>query len=547
MVKYEEFLDDTMKEIRFEDAFDITELQELQDVLAKSLDIASIITDLDGKPITKPSNFCTLCQEFVRTTENGLKQCMYSDSIIGSNKNGYTVSKCLSAGLLDAGVAIMVGDKHVANWLFGQICDEYETYNLTELREKANELGIDEEAFIDAYKKVPVISRERFENIAQLVYMMSRQMAEQAYHVCAARADKKYRELLDDELEQQKRIAEHEFYLDELTQLNNRNYFEKQVERLDMSEIVPIAFVVGDVNYLKLTNDIFGHRHGDWLLSQIAEVLKDESFEGYIICRCGGDEFNVLIPKGNRQDAEWYCKRVNIELAKRFDCCFRPSIAFGIGKKSHPQEKIKNLLEYADLKMYKEKALMKERESLLDNLKSVLLGRGYITGEYHAETIALARRFAEYLKYDEPEVKRLTRIVRIQDYGYVALPRELFNRRFEENLPLEIRREFMKHPRLGSRIANLDEGYSAVSDEVLAHEEHWDGSGCPNSLSGEEIPVLSRISKIIADYAVAVEQAPIGRGMTREEAVSMLEQGSGSIYDPQYIEHFIEFLEQEKG
>lgn len=63
---------------------------------------------------------------------------------------------------------------------------------------------------------------------------------------------------------------------------------------------------MADVNNLKLTNDIFGHKFGDQLLAEIARIMKQESFDGFIIGRCGGDEFNILIPNGNRQDAEWF-------------------------------------------------------------------------------------------------------------------------------------------------------------------------------------------------------------------------------------------------
>lgn len=144
-------------------------------------------------------------------------------------------------------------------------------------------------------------------------------------------------------------------------------------------------------------------------------------------------------------------------------------------------------------------------------------------------------------------MKKLTRIVRIQDYGYVAIPRDIFNRRYEDNLPLEIAREFTKHPQLGSRIAELDEQYSIIANEVLAHEEHWDGSGYPNGLSGEEIPVLSRISKIIGDYTDYIQEKPYGRGLSRTTALKHLEHGSGSIYDPVYVKHFIDFLNKDNS
>lgn len=548
MVKtYEEFLRDSLKEIRFEDAFDKDELQELQDVLAKSLQIASVITAVDGTPITRPSNFCRLCKRYVRTTEQGMEQCRYSDSVIGSsNRDGFTVSKCMSAGLLDAGVSIVVGDKHVANWMFGQVRDEFETFSDAELREKAEEIGANVEGFIEAFKEVPVISRERFECIAQMVYMISRQLSEQAYQVCVRKADEKYREIISQEMAHQKELAEYASSIDDLTGLNNRNYFEKQVEKLDRLGITPVAVIVGDVNHLKITNDIFGHRHGDWLLKTIAEVMLEEAFDGYIICRCGGDEFNVIIPNANRADAEWYCSRVRIELAKRFDCCVMPSVAFGVGKKSHKHERLKDIIDSADVKMYRDKLQMKEREHMIMNMQRVQLGRGYLTSEYQTDSIGMARRFGEYLKeLDAMFVKKLTRLVRIQDYGVLPQTRELFEARFNENLKLEEKREIMKHPVLSSKIAKLHADYEDLSEFALCHEENWDGSGYPNNISGEAIPLISRLSRLVGDYSLMAAKKPIGRDMTKEEAYQYIEKGIGTRYDPVYGPRFLEFLKQD--
>ncbi len=546
---YEEFLQESLKELRFEDAFNIDELQELQDVLANSLQIASLITALDGTPITKPSNFCRLCKRYVRTTEQGLKQCMYSDSVIGSSKaDGFTVSKCLSVGLLDAGVSIKIGDKHVANWMFGQVRDEYEDFTDAELRQKAEEIEAEVEGFVEAFKQVPIISRDRFEYIAQLVYMISKQLSEQAYQNCIQRVDENYRKLLAEEITHHRELAEYNNSIDDLTGLNNRNYYEKQIEKLDKLGITPIAVIVGDVNHLKVTNDVFGHRHGDWLLKTIAEVMLEEAFDGYIICRCGGDEFNVIIPNANRADAEWYCTRVRIELAKRFGCCVMPSVAFGVSKKSHKHERLKDIIDSADVKMYRDKMMIKEKQHMIANIQQVLLGRGYLTPEYQNASIGMARRFGEYLgEFDSWFVKRLTRVVRVQDYGYVILLRDdLFANRFKEEQTLEAKREIMKHPTISHKIAKLWKDYESVADEVLAHEENWDGTGYPNHLSGEAIPVMSRLSKIVGDYNIFVAKAPIGVEMTKKEACQKIEAGIGTKYDPVYGKRFLEFLEQDE-
>lgn len=545
---YEQFLEKSISDLSFEDVFDVEELQELQDAFANSLQIASMITDLDGTPITRPSNFCNFCKKYVRTTEEGLRRCMYSDSVIGNSKtNGFTVSRCLSAGLVDAGVPITVGDKHVANWVFGQARDEFDVLNEMEIRERAEEIGADVDGFINAYNKVPVVTRERFEYIAQLAYMVSKKLSEQAYQICVQKADEKFREFLTKEMTRQKEDIEYKNSIDALTGLSNRNYFEKQIEKLDRLGTTPVAVIVGDVNHLKVTNDVFGHRNGDWLLKTVAEVMLEEAFDGYMIFRCGGDEFNVIIPNGSRGDAEWFCHRVKHELKKRIGCCVLPSVAFGVAKKSHKQERLKDVFDIADAKMYRDKIQLKDNQHMVANIQQVLLGRGYLNSEYQNDSIGMARRYCEYLgEFDEWFIKRFTRLVRVQDYGVVMLPDTLFARRYTDELKMEERREVMKHPMVGHKIAKLFREYEFVADDVLAHEEHWDGTGYPRGISREDIPIMARLSKLVGDYSIFVAKAPIGMGKTKTEAYKMIEEGLGTKYDPNYGKKFLLFLEQDE-
>jgi ligand-binding sensor protein len=104
--------------IKLTDLIDINELQRIQDAFAASTGVASIITEVDGTPITKPGNFCHLCENIIRKTGKGLCNCQRSDAAIGRlNPDGPTVQPCLSAGLWDAGASIRVGEKYRANWL----------------------------------------------------------------------------------------------------------------------------------------------------------------------------------------------------------------------------------------------------------------------------------------------------------------------------------------------------------------------------------------------------------------------------------------------
>ena len=166
--------------VAFEDLFDIADIQRLQDQFAAATGVASIITRADGTPITRPSRFCRLCQHIIRGTEKGRANCYRSDAVLGRWKpDGPTIQPCLSGGLWDAGAAISVGGRHIANWLIGQVRDETQTDEA--MRAYAREIGADEEATIAAFHEVPAMSRERFGEISQALFTFANQLSTFAY------------------------------------------------------------------------------------------------------------------------------------------------------------------------------------------------------------------------------------------------------------------------------------------------------------------------------------------------------------------------------
>ncbi len=164
----------------FDDLFDLETLQRIQDTFSAATGVASIITRPDGSPITKPSNFTTLCMDIFRSTEKGCANCYKSDAAIGrNNPEGPIVQPCLSGGLWDAGASIEVGGRHIANWLIGQVRDETQTEE--RMRDYAREIGADEAAVVEAFRRVPVMSRAHFEEIAQALFTLANQLSTSAY------------------------------------------------------------------------------------------------------------------------------------------------------------------------------------------------------------------------------------------------------------------------------------------------------------------------------------------------------------------------------
>jgi PAS domain S-box-containing protein len=165
--------------LRFEDIFALEDIQRIQDAFAEAADVASLITDPQGRPLTRPSNFTALCRDVVRGTAKGLANCRQSDALFGrSNPDGPIIGRCHSAGLLDGGTCIYFGRRHIATWLVGQVMDE--SVAPADMLAYAREIGADETVFLRALEQVPRMSRERFAKICQALHRFANHLSAMA-------------------------------------------------------------------------------------------------------------------------------------------------------------------------------------------------------------------------------------------------------------------------------------------------------------------------------------------------------------------------------
>jgi len=170
-----------IENIKLTDLISIEELQQIQETCANTLGIASIITTIDGQPITSPSNFCKVCN-IVRSSEQGMQNCMKSAQALGAKAHELlepTYEKCLSCGLIDASAPIIVAGKHIANWVVGQI-------NHTEISEEkiriyANDIGVCPDKLAAALVETHCMPLEQFANYLQLIWVMAQKMSALAY------------------------------------------------------------------------------------------------------------------------------------------------------------------------------------------------------------------------------------------------------------------------------------------------------------------------------------------------------------------------------
>ena len=89
------------------------------------------------------------------------------------------------------------------------------------------------------------------------------------------------------------------------------------MRRLDTPRNLPISIIVGDINSLKLVNDIFGHIFGDMLLKKVAKTMKRVCRADDIIARWAGDEFVLLLPRTSSLEARKIVERIKSEISNQ--------------------------------------------------------------------------------------------------------------------------------------------------------------------------------------------------------------------------------------
>jgi diguanylate cyclase (GGDEF)-like protein len=152
---------------------------------------------------------------------------------------------------------------------------------------------------------------------------------------------------------------------DILTGLYNRLFFETELKRLENSRQFPISIIMTDLDNLKRVNDAFGHRAGDQLLKNLANLFETIFRHEDIICRIGGDEFVVLLPNTGEPEARIIMERLNkqVNLYNKDHPDLPIGISIGVSTASQG-ESLLGHLKIADNLMYEEKARKKNEEPI---------------------------------------------------------------------------------------------------------------------------------------------------------------------------------------
>lgn len=389
---------------------------------------------------------------------------------------------------------------------------------------------------------------------------------------------------------------------DGLTGLYNRRYFEealeKEVQRARRQK-QPFSIIGIDLDFLKKINDTYGHNYGDLAIKTIANVLKANARSVDVPARIGGEEFNVLLPGISSQGAMIAAERIRKTIENtEIDTIGHITGSLGVATYFEHSENIDELLELTDQAMYTSKRngrnkvtlakpisetywqevavntfldiLSKNRIPKLKDLSEELCTKLKTTNQDEVSKEALysvadtltkiynpmhtagitkdkvrcAVTLAKRFDLSKEEIDNLRVAILLYDIGNLMLPEELLQK--ATPLTPEEREHIKNHPIIAAR--EILKPISYIQDVlpiIEHHHENWDGTGYPNKIEKEEIPLTSQIILIIDEYFALIEQRPYRSKMSTKDAIEIIKSDAGKKWNKNLVDEFISLMEHD--
>ncbi|MDD4838268.1 MAG: diguanylate cyclase, partial [Synergistaceae bacterium] len=326
---------------------------------------------------------------------------------------------------------------------------------------------------------------------------------------------------------------------DHLTGLYNRRYFEQELKKMDTPENLPLSIIMFDVNGLKLVNDSFGHDLGDVLLKKSAEAIIKACREEDIAARIGGDEFVVLLPKTAASEALQVSNYIKELASNEKVANLELSISYGYDTKKTDKQSINEIIANAENHMYRHKLYERSsiRSKMTDLIMNTLFEKSDREAAHSNRVSSICEAIASKMNMGQEAVKKMKIAGLIHDIGKIGVDERILNK--PGSLTFEERGYIERHPEIGWRLLSSTDEFSELAKYVLSHHENWDGTGYPNGIKGEAIPLEARIISVADAYDAMTSVRSYRDKLSKEEAVNELRRCSGTQFDPEIVDVFL--------
>jgi diguanylate cyclase (GGDEF)-like protein len=357
---------------------------------------------------------------------------------------------------------------------------------------------------------------------------------------------------------------------DALTGVFNRRQFQDALDTAVAAAATgeaPAAVFLLDVDHFKLINDTHGHGVGDEVLAELAGRLARQVRREDTVARWGGEEFIVLL---RAIDDDETLRRIGDGL--RHVICVKPietsagslqvSASFG-GVRLEPElHTAERLVEAADRALYSAKRRGRNQVRLWSELterdlttnepeavglaQALALAAGIRDGlpELHSQQVAeLAVAVADRLGASPATQLRCRLGGWLHDVGKIAIPDRVLAK--AGKLDLDEWALMQRHTLIGEQMVRRIPGLVEAAAAVRHHHERFDGTGYPDGLAGDQIPLEARIIAAVDAFSAITNERVYGHGRSREDAIEEMRRCSGTHFDPAVVQALVACLEDE--
>jgi diguanylate cyclase (GGDEF)-like protein len=333
---------------------------------------------------------------------------------------------------------------------------------------------------------------------------------------------------------------------DALTGLGNRRRLSAELagalERATAQQ--PALLLLFDLDGFKSYNDTFGHLAGDQLLTRLGAKLAHAVADHGAAYRLGGDEFCALL-EIDTANLDELIARAAAALSERGKQ-FAISASLGAVLLPHEADSPDHALQLADERMYAHKhgRSAGPRDQARDVLMRTMQAKQPDLDEHSSEVASLAVRVARRLGLTGEQLDEVARAAELHDVGKVGIPDAILNKPG----PLDATEwEYMlQHTILGERILNAAPALRPVARLVRSSHERWDGTGYPDRLAAEQIPLGARIIAVCDAFEAMTADRPYRKALSVHTAREELRAKAGSQFDPAVVDAFLTATDPEQ-
>lgn len=360
--------------------------------------------------------------------------------------------------------------------------------------------------------------------------------------VIAMLEDISERKLAEEALAHQAQLNEHQALHDALTGLGNRRKLWLDFERRLHTDAEPFALALLDLDGFKMYNDTFGHPAGDALLARLGGRVAAAVDGRGCAYRTGGDEFCVVV----RGDVERMLEKARDAFKERGEGF---SISCSCGSVAIPAEAetLESALQLADQRLYADKRGSRPAEDLevRDALLQVIAEQSLELTVHVGAVAELAALTATKLGLSSEDIAHTRVAAQLHDIGKAAVPAAIL----EKPGPLDDGEwELIRcHTLIGERIVTAAPSLAKIAPIVRSSHERPDGSGYPDGLQMDEIPIGSRIIAVVDAFDAMVTGRPYRQALPVEAAIEELRRCAGSQFDPGVVEAFFSVVTDRAG